>query len=133
MRIIRRRLPDGTHGLTDGHEIHIDDRLNAVQTYCTIQHELVHAELGHRTHQPEAVEMEVRYETARRCLPVEAMAGLCRGDVEVTARALGVTSRVLMDRAATLTDAEAERIGCPSCRACPAMKHRFPSTEAVAQ
>ena len=125
MRIIRRRLPDGILGQTDGHCIYVDDRLSAAQMFVTVQHELVHWEMGHRSHQPEDIETDVRYETARRCLPVESMVGACTGDVEATARALGVTKKVLMDRAATLTDAEAQRVGCPSCRACPAMKHRF--------
>jgi hypothetical protein len=129
MRIIRRRLPDGILGQTDGHTIIVDDRLSAAQMFVTVQHELVHQEWGHTRHQPEDIESDVRYETARRCLPVEAMVGACKGDTEATARNLGVTKKVLMDRAATLTDAEAARVGCPSCRACPAMKHRFAPAE----
>lgn len=125
MRIIRRRLPDGILGQTDGQSIYVDDRLSAAQMFVTVQHEMVHVEMGHRTHQPEDIEADVRYETARRCLPVEAMVGACNGDTEATARNLGVTKKVLIDRATTLTDAEAVRVGCPSCRACPAMKHRF--------
>jgi hypothetical protein len=130
MRIIRRRLPDGIHGQTDGHTIYIDDRLNAAQVFCTVQHELVHHEMGHSTHQPEHIENVVRAETARRCLTVEDMAARCRGDIEQGAAALGVTKRVLMDRTVILTDEEARRVGCHECRACPAMKFRFPDAAA---
>jgi hypothetical protein len=129
MRIIRRRLPDGILGQTDGNTIIVDDRLSAAQMFVTVQHELVHQEMGHTRHQPEHIEADVRYETARRCLAVETLAGACGGDPEQGARVLGVTRKVLMDRAATLTDAEAARVGCPSCRACPAMKHRFAPAE----
>ena len=125
MRIVRRRLPDGILGQTDGHSIIVDDRLSSAQMFVTVQHELVHAEMGHSTHQPEHIEAEVRYETARRCLSPEDLARGCCGDSELSARALGVTRKVLMDRAATLTDEEARKAGCDTCRACPAMKYRF--------
>lgn len=118
-------MPDGIHGQTDGSTIWVDDRLNAVQMYCTVQHELIHIERGHTKHQPEHIEADVRYETARRLLPIESMAGKCVGDLELTARALMVTTKVLMDRAATLSDDEARTVGCDRCRACPAMAHRF--------
>jgi hypothetical protein len=127
--ITRRRLPDGILGQTDGRTIIVDDRLSAAQMFVTVQHELVHIEMGHSRHQPEHIEADVRYETARRCLPVEAMVGACTGDIEQTARALGVTRKVLMDRAVTLSDVDAGRVGCPACRACPAMKHRFAARE----
>jgi hypothetical protein len=126
LNIVRKRMPDGIHGETDGSTIWVDDRLDEVQVVCTIQHELIHVERGHQRSQPENVELDVRYETAERLLPVESMIGKCRFDVELTARMLMVTSRVLMDRAATLTDEEAKAVGCPNCRACPAMARRFP-------
>lgn len=126
MNIVRKRMPDGIHGQTDGNTIYLDDRLTAVQVVCTMQHELVHIERGHNRHQPERVETEVRYETARRLVRPEDMAAKCDGDVEASARALAVTAKVLMDRAATLTDEEARTIGCHLCRACPAMAFRFP-------
>jgi hypothetical protein len=125
VRIIRRRLPDGVHGQTDGRNIIVDDRLTAVQLFCTVQHEMVHAEQGHATHQSEDVEMAVRYETAKRCLPLDVLIGSCRGDADLSAKALGVTKRVLTDRAVTLTDEEARLVGCMDCRACPAMAVRF--------
>jgi hypothetical protein len=125
LNIVRKRMPDGVHGETDGSTIWVDDRLDEVQVVCTIQHELIHIERGHRRRQPEEVETEVRYETARRLLPIEAMVGKCAFDVELTARALMVTPRVLMDRAATLNYDEARAVGCDRCRACPAMAYRF--------
>jgi hypothetical protein len=125
LNIVRKRMPDGIHGETDGSTIWVDDRLDEVQVVCTIQHELIHIERGHRHRQPEEVETEVRYETARRLLPIEAMVGKCRFDVELTARMLMVTPRVLMDRAATLTDEEAKEVGCNRCRACPTAAFRF--------
>ena len=125
MQVVRRRLADGIHGMTDGKTIYVDDRLSAPQQWCAIQHEMVHADMGHSTHQPDEVEMVVRYETARRCLPVADMVGACRGDVELSARSLRVTKQVLIDRAATLSYDEAVAVGCPECRACPAMAYRF--------
>jgi hypothetical protein len=38
---------------------------------------------------------------------------------------LGVTQQVLMDRAATLTDEQAEAAGCWACRKCPVIAARF--------
>jgi hypothetical protein len=124
-------MPDGIHGETDGSTIWVDDRLDEVQVVCTIQHELIHIERGQRRRQPEDVETEVRYETARRLLPIETMVGKCRFDVELTARMLMVTPRVLMDRAATLTAEEAVAVGCDRCRACPAMAYRFQAPAAA--
>lgn len=73
---------------------------------------------------PEYVEMAVRYETARRLLP-DMSAGCAAESLAISARNLGVTRRVLMDRSATLTDAEISRAGCESCQLCPALKYRF--------
>jgi len=113
---------------TDGVDIWIDDRLNDIQRKCAITHELVHIELGHSTVQVEAVEMSVRYEAAKRLLPDEVL-GSCTGGGDVSlaaaARRLGVTRQVLMDRAATLTDAQAEAAGCLDCRLCPVIAARF--------
>lgn len=117
-------------GEADGSTIIVDDRLNGVQMFCAVQHELVHIEGGHSRRQPEHIEAEVRYETARRCLTVEAMVGAWQGDLELTARRLAVTTRVLMDRAETFTNEEARTVSCDTCRACPAMKFRFAPVEA---
>jgi hypothetical protein len=126
--VITKRLPEGVHGYTDGTKIFVDDRLNSVQLKCTIVHELIHIERGQGTRQLESEEMAVRYETARRLLPIIAMSGVCRtaDKLSLAAKDLSVTKRVLMDRAAVLTDSEAATVGCPSClHKCPAMVARY--------
>ena len=126
MRIIRRRLAEGIQSQNDGATVTIDDRLNPVQMFVAVQRELVHLEWGHAGH-PKAGETEVRLETAVRCLPMAALIGECHGStVEAAARKLAVTPDVLEDRAATLTEAEADLLGCSSCRACAVMRYRFP-------
>ena len=122
--VVVKRLPDGVHGYTDGVDVYVDDRLTAVQFLCTLTHELIHVERGQGTKQLESEEMAVRYETARRLLPAER-AGECRGTkLSEVARNLGVTKRVLMDRAACATDEEASKAGCWECQLCPAIKLR---------
>lgn len=123
----RVRLEDGYAGLTDGKDVWVDDRLNAVQLMCTLMHELIHIELGHSTHQTEAIEMAVRYETARRLLPSDRLTGSCKeaANLRDAANNLSVTSQVLIDRGACLTDQEAATAGCKECRKCPAMQFRF--------
>lgn len=128
LKIHTVRMDDGYAGRTDGVDIWVDDRLNAVQLMCTLMHELIHIERGHSTHQQEDVEMAVRYETARRLLPLDRIAGVCSKEsksLKTIAAELGVTKRVLMDRAATLTDNEALAAGCWACRKCPAINARM--------
>lgn len=93
---------------------------------CTLLHELVHIEWGHSGHQVEAVEMQVRYEVARRLLPLDRIAGVCKNGktLQDLATELGVTQQVLMDRAATLTDKQAKAAGCFECLKCPAIQAR---------
>jgi hypothetical protein len=75
--------------------------------------------------QLESEEFAVRYETARRLLPASRMRDCGGGgSLSATAKRLGVTKRVLMDRAATLTDQEAAEAGCWDCHACPAIAAR---------
>ena len=126
MQIFRQRLADGYAGYTDGVDIFLDDRLNAEQTLCTLLHESIHLERGHVGHQPEEVEMSVRYETARRLLPLDRIAGVCKNGKSLgeLAKALCVTRQVLMDRAATLSDAQASDAGCWDCQKCPAIQMR---------
>jgi hypothetical protein len=121
------RMDDGYAGRTDGKDIWVDDRLNGIQLMCTLLHELIHIEWGHTGHQPESVEMAVRYEAARRLLPLDRIVGVCKEDkpLGVIARELGVTKQILMDRAATLSDSEASDAGCFACRKCPSMAARF--------
>jgi Zn-dependent peptidase ImmA (M78 family) len=132
--VFKVRMPDGVAARTDGKDIWVDDRLNEVQERCAIAHELIHVERGHSTTQVEAVEMGVRFETAKRLLPLDVLFEGCRrgGSLAVIARNLGVTRQVLMDRAATLTDQQAETAGCGSCRACPVMEARMANHPAYA-
>jgi len=128
-------MPDGIAARTDGVDIWVDDRLNEVQEKCAIVHEEIHVELGHSTVQVEAVEMQVRYLTARRLLPDSNLredGPRCQGStLAQVARGLGVTRQVLMDRAATLTDAQAEAVGCLTCRLCPIINARYPARQLV--
>lgn len=125
VQVVIGRLPEGVHGYTDGVTVFVDDRLTAIQLLCTLQHELIHVERGQGTRQLESEEMSVRYETARRLLPLDRIAGVCKaGTLSETAKKLGVTKRVLMDRAATLSDAQASEAGCWDCQKCPAIQMR---------
>jgi hypothetical protein len=125
VKVVKVRLEDGYAGCTDGETIWLDDRLNAIQMLCALLHELVHIEMGHTSHQPEAVEMAVRYEVARRLLPLDRIAGVCKNKpLKAMADELGVTQQVLIDRAATLTDSQAQAAGCWSCLKCPAIAAR---------
>jgi Zn-dependent peptidase ImmA (M78 family) len=128
-------MPDGVAARTDGVDIWIDDRLNEVQEKCAIAHELEHVARGHGTVQAEAVEMSVRYAVARTLLPDENLredGPRCQGStLAQVARNLGVTRQVLMDRAATLTDAQAEAVGCLTCRLCPIIEARYPARQLV--
>ena len=126
-RVFRVRMPDGVAARTDGKDIWIDDRLNPIQERCAIEHELEHVARGHSTVQTEAVEMSVRYAVAKKLLPLETLFEGCRrgGSLAAIARGLKVTRQVLMDRAATLNDQQAEEAGCGTCRACPVMEARM--------
>lgn len=118
-------LPEGVHGYTDGTDIYLNESLNAVQMLCALTHEAIHVERGQGTRQLESEEMSVRYETARRLLPLDRIVNVCKsGTLSETAKKLGVTKRVLMDRAATLTDKQASDAGCWECQKCPAIQVR---------
>jgi hypothetical protein len=125
--VYKVRMPDGVAARTDGTDIWVDDRLNEVQEKCAIAHEEIHIERGHATVQTEAVEMAVRYEAAKRLLPLESIVGVCKNGKSLAgiARELQVTRQVLMDRAATLTDEQARIAGCMSCRLCPVIAARY--------
>lgn len=130
VEIFKVRLPDGVAAKTDGKDIYLDDRLNEIQERCAIEHELVHIERGHSTQQVEAVEMQVRYEAAVRLIPDPSVP--CVGNtLAARARNLGVTRQVLMDRAATMNDAEAVAGGCVECLLCPSMEARYGRRSAV--
>lgn len=125
--VYKVRMPDGVPERTDGVDIWIDDRLDPIQEKCAIEHALIHIERGHSTLQSEAVEMAVRYETAKRLLPLEKIVGVCKNGKNLGSIAceLGVTKQVLMDRAATLTDEQARIAGCMACHLCPAIQARY--------
>jgi len=71
--------------------------------------------------------MAVRYETAKRLLPLDKIVGVCKNgkNLGTIARELGVTKQVLMDRAATLTDEQARIAGCMACNLCPVIQARY--------
>ena len=125
--VFKVRMPDGVPERTDGVHIWIDDRLDEIGERCAVAHALVHIEWGHSTLQREDVELAVRYETAKRLLPLDAIVGACKEgkSLKAIARELGVTRQVLMDRAATLTDEQAMMAGCLSCQKCPVIRARF--------
>lgn len=127
VKIFYAILPAGKASMTDGKDIWLSVDLDQVEERCAIVHETVHIENGHGRKQPEHIEMAVRYETARRLLPVEAIAGRCRESTTLRQIAddLGVTPRIVMDRAVTLTRDEAAVAGCADCLLCPAMKARY--------
>ena len=119
VQVFKVRMQDGAAARTDGVNIWVDDRLNEVEERCAIAHELVHIERGEGTCQPEYIEMEVRYETAIRLLPDLDTVPCVGDDLTAVAKAWGVTRRVLMDRAVTLTRDQAITAGCFSCLKCP--------------
>jgi len=121
------RMPDGVPSRTDGVDIYLDDRLDEVGIRCAIEHEQIHIERGHCTLQNEAVEMSVRFETAKRLLPLDMIVGVCKEGRSLSqiARELNVTRQVLMDRAATLTDEQARLAGCMECGKCPVIQARY--------
>lgn len=124
-QVFIKSLPSGVHGYTDGTDIYLAEGLTCVQMLCAMVHESIHVEWGQGSKQLESDEMLVRYETARRLLPLDRIAGVCKsGTLSETAKLLGVTKRVLMDRAATLTDRQASEAGCWECQKCPAIQMR---------
>ncbi|MDU7361204.1 MAG: ImmA/IrrE family metallo-endopeptidase [Propionibacteriaceae bacterium] len=54
LRLRIESLPNGYRGLTDGQTIWLSDRLSQRERRCTLVHELIHIERGHRGHQPAA-------------------------------------------------------------------------------
>ena len=107
------RMPDGVPGRTDGlRVIWLDSRLQQDQRRCTLTHELVHMERGHEGCQERTIEHEVRAETARLLIPIEA---LCRhaawaSCIDELAEDLWVTPDVVTDRIQTLTPQEAAQL-----------------------
>lgn len=105
------QLPEGISGEINWptHTITIDPRLSQAQRRCTLAHELVHIHHHHTSHQPAAVERQVRAETARWLIPDlhQLRDALLMPD---PAADLWVTPAVLRDRLDHLTDAERQAI-----------------------
>lgn len=120
-------MPDGCAARTDGVNIWVNEQLNDIETRCAVEHEMIHIERGEGTVQPEHIEMIVRYETARRLLPLDLIVGVCKNGKTLgqVATELGVTKRVLMDRAVTLSSGQAQIAGCFSCLKCPSVAARM--------
>jgi Zn-dependent peptidase ImmA (M78 family) len=108
IRIVRAPLPGDMLGCTNGETIWLDTDLDATEERCTLAHELVHIELGHTTLQPAHVEAHVERITARRLVPVEALAANlfhCL-DMPALAERLDVTLDVLAERLRSLGESE---------------------------
>ena len=103
-------LPLGVRGMTDGTTIYLARGLSQRERRVTLCHELIHAEMGHTSHQPPAVERIVERETARRLLPDldQVRAALAWATtLDEAAHELWVTSAVLETR---LSDMSASRL-----------------------
>jgi hypothetical protein len=99
-------MPDSVPGRTNGVDtIWMDKRLDQVERRCTLTHELIHIERDHTGCQQPAVELEVSLETARRLIPIEALASALRWSNRPyeLADELWVTQNVLADRMRGLT------------------------------
>ncbi len=131
--VYRVPMHDGVAARTDGVDIWVNDQLNDIELRCAVQHEMIHIERGEGTVQPEHIEMIVRYETARRLLPLDLIVGVCKNgkDLGQIATELGVTRRVLMDRQVTLSNEQAQIAGCFSCLKCPSVMARINSVTRV--
>lgn len=95
-------LPMGTLGRTNGVDhIEIAHDLLQVERRCALTHELQHMVMGHRGHQPPAVELTVRVIVARRLIPFPALLNAYRWaghNLHDMAEELWVTEDVLADR-----------------------------------
>ncbi|MCO4256475.1 ImmA/IrrE family metallo-endopeptidase [Pseudarthrobacter cellobiosi] len=102
-------MPDLVPGRTNGVDIiWMDKRLDQVERRCTLTHELIHIERQHIGCQTTSVELEVRLETARRLIPIEALAAALRWSNRPyeLADELWVSADVLKDRLRGLTPDE---------------------------
>ena len=100
-------LPAGMRGMTDGETIYLARGLSQRERRVTLCHELIHAEMGHTSHQPPAVERIVERETARRLLPDEdevRTALAWASTIDEAAHELWVTSAVLVTRLADMEE-----------------------------
>lgn len=94
-------MPINVPGATDGHStIWLDKHLQQVERRCILTHELVHLRHGHTTCQTTTAEIDVRVETARRLITLEALIAASRWTqhIEELADELWVVPTVLTDR-----------------------------------
>lgn len=101
----RADLPAATNGVD---RIWIDPDWSQVEIRCGLAHEIVHLEHRHQGHQPQSVERQVRYETARRLISIEdlrAAAAWAHSRADLRDE-LHVTDMVLLDRLSCITDDE---------------------------
>ncbi|WP_234417532.1 ImmA/IrrE family metallo-endopeptidase [Miniimonas sp. S16] len=99
----------GRRGETNGADlIRLHPEQLQVERRCTITHEVVHVERGHRSGCAPAVERSVRAETARRLISLPALldALAWTQDWHEAADHLWVTVEVLRDRIDALTPGE---------------------------
>lgn len=106
------RLPNGVLGATDGTRIWMTPRQLQAERRCTLTHELVHIEHGHRGCQPPAIEAQVRIEAARRLIPLGdlGLAAVWARSPEELADELWVDLDTLLTRLDTCTDREREAL-----------------------
>ncbi|MCQ9367983.1 ImmA/IrrE family metallo-endopeptidase [Brevibacterium sp. 91QC2O2] len=107
----RADMPAGMYASTNGADlIWMSTRIQQTQRRCSLMHELVHIDMGHRCGQSPGVEARVQRETARRLIPLECLCDTARwaGTVPEAAEALWVTDDVLRDRLTCLTPGERE-------------------------
>lgn len=102
------QLPQPLLGLTDGATVWLRRAATQAEHRCTLTHEIIHLERGHRGCQPPAIEAAVEREAARRLIPLHALGeALAWATCEIEAAdELWVDVPTLRTRLASLIDAE---------------------------
>lgn len=109
-------LPSDTLGCTDGTTIWLTTEQTIAEARCTLVHELIHIERGHRGCQPPDVEASVEIEAAQRLISIDDLAhtlAQARTETEA-AEMLWVDTATLRARLSSLTEAEREYITQPT-------------------
>lgn len=112
--VVEVSLPRPLRAVTDGLTIWLHDRLSHRERRVALAHEYCHAWLGHTTHQPKHVELEIDLAVARWLLPdldavVDALAAADM-NVDVAADDLAVTPRTLRLRLENLLGYEERHV-----------------------
>lgn len=113
-------LPPTVLGCTDGTSIWLTVEQTVAEARCTLVHELIHLERGHRTCQPPDVEADVAREAAQRLIPIDELVDAltqARSELEA-AELLWVDVDTLRTRLAFLDDVEYSRLGLARDLAC---------------